>query len=313
MIEEISIRKAFCKYCFRADYLFPEDDIYWNRYLNLLERDYNMKTEYENFKTDLLENYDTIEEFNQDLEKYANILFDCYGLVIHDRMPILKNKLLYELSNKKPILEEGKKYLSIDLKEAFNTLFFKNTKRTKEEWINEMVLNHNLPAMLINSKGVRIQISNKLRNDKEILFIFHVRQLTQLFQTILEGNEEIIETLHTKGIKPCAIITDELIFDITDYVDEFQKFIKEEDTINGIDVHIRLFEQKILEYQCNGYTFKHGYRLYNNGKKNFLRKNLEFIYHIIDELCADKPINYEPIIRIGGKPVIVKNRIEIIE
>ena len=104
-----------------------------------------------------------------------------------------------------------------------------------------------------------------------------------------------------------------MIFDITDCAEEFVKFIKEDYTINNIDVHIRMFDYHILKYKCNGYNFIHDYREYSNGKKQFLRKNHEFMYQIIDELCAETPISYEPIVKIGGEPIVVENRIEIIK
>lgn len=313
MIQELDIRKAFCKFCFRADYLFPQHDTYWERYINLLEKDYNMKSEYEDFKIKLLHYYDNVEDFYNDCVQYEKILFDKYGLIIYDQVPLIRDKYLYKLYKTPLHLENGKKYLTIDLKEAFNTLFLNSVNLSKEEWANEIALDYNIPPFLCDSKGIRIRTSNNLRDKNNKIFKHHLRHLLYNLQLILEGSEDIIQLLKDKDIKPCGIVTDELIFDITDCVDDFSPFIKEDDVINGLNVHIRLFEYKILNYKCNNYEFAHDYRVYNTGKKHFLRKNLEFIYHIIDELCADKPIDYEPIIRVGGEPIVVKNRIEIIE
>lgn len=313
MIQEIDIRKAFCVFCFRGDYLFPEHDLYWERYINLLENDYHMKSEYDFFKSKLLQYYDNIEDFNNDCNKYEDILFEKYGLIIYDQVPLIRDRYLYNLYKSPLNLEEGKKYLTIDLKEAFSSLFLDSINLSKEEWVNEIALKYNIPPLVCDSKGLRIRTSNRLRDKKNNIYQHHLRHLLYNLQQILEGSEDIINLLKEKDIKPCAIVTDELIFDITNYVNEFEPYIQEEAVINGLNVHIRLFEYKILRYKCNGYEFMHDYRVYSTGKKHFLRKNLEFIYHIIDELCADKPITYEPIIRVGGEPIVVQNRIEVIE
>ena len=186
-------------------------------------------------------------------------------------------------------------------------------KLDKKEWSEIIALKYNIPEFIIDSKAIRIDICNSLRGQNDNPYEKHLRVLLKFLESILNGDEEIIQTLNSKGIIPCAIITDELIFDITDCVDDFKNLLKDDMVINGIDTHVKMFEYKVLRYECNGYTFAHDYRLYSDGTKHFLRKNQEFIYQIIDELCGQKPFNYEPIIRVGGKPVVVQNRIKVID
>lgn len=326
MISEIDIRKAFYKCDYNGSVLFPEDDIFWERYVTLLDDSYNIRSKYDIFKKHILLNYTNIDSFYKDVEKYYNFFYaKCTNDIslLQKLNSINNNYKLYNLMEKGNTLEVGKTYLSIDLKEAFNNLLFHHDNLQRDEWIDFYFSQLNIPKFIYDLKGLRSLIYNdieyrtNIQNNNIDNFSFKKifrKGVLENVEKVLNGDDEIMELIRSKNLEICNLLLDELLFDISDCIEVFLPFVKENDRINGVDVHIKIFTQKALRYTYNNSKImQHSYRVFSDGKLHFLRRHNEFIYQIIDELCGNKPFDYEPIVRIGGKPTIIENRINVID
>lgn len=128
-------------------------------------------------------------------------------------------------------LDSSKTYLSIDLKHAFSQYI--DSLHVLPKKFDELLIDI-LPDYLKENKTIRVFIYHQC-----ISYIYNDNILYKLL-SVLNCNHDLINKLNEYKLQPASYNVDEIVFDITDYVDEFTQYVGLHN-INDYNVNVAIF------------------------------------------------------------------------
>lgn len=137
-------------------------------------------------------------------------------------------------------LDSDRVYLSIDLKHAYSQ-YIDNLNILPDSFNN--LFTNSLPyEYLRESKRVRMFTYNQFSD-----YIGEDNVLHILLNT-LKCDHLLINKINEYNLKPVSYNVDELVFDITDYVEEFKPFIGQNYNINNYEFKVDMFIPHVVKY-----------------------------------------------------------------
>lgn len=137
-------------------------------------------------------------------------------------------------------LDSNRVYLSLDLKHAYSQ-YIDNLNILPDSFNN--LFTNSLPyKYLRESKKIRIFTYNQFSN-----FIYEDNILYSILNA-LKCDHPLINKINEYNLKPVSYNVDELVFDITDCVEEFKPFIGQNYNINNYEFKVDIFIPHIVKY-----------------------------------------------------------------
>lgn len=247
----MELQKAFLKECADILRFFPIEEPYFSQHAAILDRNgYGFTDAYKTYYRELQ------EEFNGELDArlFAN-------------MDMSRNLETYLRGREAEIAaaasaEEGRgiiritsrhresTYLEIDLKHAFiQALEFHNLLNgmTEAEFLDSL----SPYKCVAHSRVARLNGLVSIHNISEYLKTLCMGILYRIW----ESNDPIIVSLKKHNIKPHKTVTDNIIFDISGYESEYQKYVRENATVAGFKVHIRICKTVPLKINIPDFNY----------------------------------------------------------
>lgn len=137
-------------------------------------------------------------------------------------------------------LDSNRVYLSLDLKHAYSQ-YIDNLNILPDSFNN--IFTNTLPhEYLRKSKKIRLFTYNQFSN--------YIYEDNILYITLnaLKCDHPLINKINEYNLKPVSYNVDELVFDITDYVEEFKPFIGQYYNINNYEFKVDIFIPHTIRY-----------------------------------------------------------------
>lgn len=190
------------------------------------------------------------KEHNVDSISYVSDILSDYFSRNSDFINIIKNHIdnlnLQKLDEPIPYnmkfvnLDSNKVYLSLDLKHAYSQYI--DHLNILPDSFNNLFTNALPYEYLKENKKIRLftynQFLNYIHEDKVLYSILEV----------LKCDHPLINKINEYNLKPVSYNVDELVFDITDYVEEFKPFIGQNYNINNYEFKVDMFIPHVVKY-----------------------------------------------------------------
>lgn len=136
-------------------------------------------------------------------------------------------------------LDSNKTYLSIDLRHAYSQ--YADTLNIMSNKFDTAVIDTLPHEYLKELKKIRIFIYH------QCLSYIHDNNILNMLLTILKSDHQIINKLNELHLAPISYNIDELVFDVTDYVDVFKQYVGMH-KINNYEAKVMLFVPHKVTY-----------------------------------------------------------------
>ena len=137
-------------------------------------------------------------------------------------------------------LDSDRVYLSVDLKHAYSQ-YIDNLSILPDSF-NNLFINSLPYEYLRENKKIRMFTYNQFSD-----YIGEDNVLHILLNT-LKCDHLLINKINEYNLKPVSYNVDELVFDITDYVEEFKPFIGQNYNINNYEFKVDIFIPHVVKY-----------------------------------------------------------------
>lgn len=137
-------------------------------------------------------------------------------------------------------LDCNKTYLSIDLKHAFSQYI--DSLNILGDTFDNLYINSLPYDILSKSKNIRTFIYHQFN-----IINYKIAQTYLIQSTLYDIDHELIKLINKHELLPVSYNIDEILFDITNYVDEFTKYIGLQ-TINNLETHVTVFNPHYITY-----------------------------------------------------------------
>lgn len=292
--------------------IFEEYD--FNYFLDLYENQFGSRTKWNELISTINDKFDSNPHlFLEEYARVRNVMIESietndYYKIFNDNMNILSQydlpKLNYPSSNVYKETNDGRYFLSIDLKKAnFSALMYHDSRMfgeeipiTYEEWVSKFTdLDY-----IKESKYTRQVIFGKLNPKRQI------KIENYMIYQVLKSHQELFESLNIET-DVVSFCTDEVVFDVTNSIDyvinnmyaikHLQKYFKD-DILIPIDIEVyHLHLQKFETYKGANIPvyMKTSVELKDRGKFNSVSYDLfsvpSFYYAQVHKLIHGSPIN----------------------